>query len=113
MILVRWAASLPKDAVILTANDPLVAQATGLHAAPLLVPDLRETRGAPPAMSAAARMTASACAAGAGWMVVTDTLDEAGSAIAEMRSTPAAHVSLGPTVHLDGARAAVQFRCVP
>ena len=44
---VAWAATLPRDAVILTADDPLVAQATGLRAAPLLSPDLRETRGAP------------------------------------------------------------------
>jgi hypothetical protein len=109
---VRWADSLPRDAVILTANDPLVAQATGLHAAPLLAPDLRETRGAPPVRSALERATMSACAAHQGWMVATDTLDEAGVAMAAMRAAPAGPVRIDSTVHLDGARIAVQFRCV-
>ena len=108
---ITWAATLPRDALILTANDPLVAQATGLHAAPLLVPDLRETRGVLPLLSPAERVTASACAAGAGWMVVTDTLDEAGAAIAALRSSAGNRVRFGETVHLDGARVAVQFRC--
>ena len=108
---VRWAATLPRDALILTANDPLVAQATGLHAAPLLSPDLREMRGAPALRSPAERVTRSACAAGAGWMVVIDTLDEAGAAVAAMAREPASPVRLGETVRLDGARAAVHFRC--
>ncbi len=108
---VTWAATLPRDAVILTADDPLVAQATGLKAAPLLSPDLRETRGAPALRSAEERVTMSACAAGAGWMVVIDTLDEAGAAIAAIRANAASPVKLGDPVHLDGARMAVQFRC--
>jgi hypothetical protein len=103
---VRWSATLPRDAVVLTANDPLFAQWTGLHAAPLLAPDLRD----PPLHSAVERATASACAVGAGWMVVTDTLDEAAQAIASIRADPGA-VELGETVHLDGGGAAVQFLC--
>ena len=110
---VAWAATLPRDAVILTANDPLVAQATGLRAAPLLAPDLRETRGAPPLRPAPVRAAMSACAAGAGWMVVIDTLDEAGAAIAALRADTTTGIRFGETVHLDGARAAVQFRCAP
>jgi hypothetical protein len=108
---VAWAATLPRDAVILTADDPLVAQATGLKAAPLLSPDLRETRGAPALHSAAERVTASACAAGAGWMVVVDSLDEAGVAVAAVRADKSSPVHLGDPVHLDGARLAVQFHC--
>jgi hypothetical protein len=108
---VTWAATLPRDAVILTADDPLVAQATGLEAAPLLSPDLRETRGASALHSAAERVTASACAAGAGWMVVTDTLDEAAVAISAVRATAGSPVRFENEVHLDGARLAVQFHC--
>lgn len=109
--IVRWAGTLPRDAIILTANDPLVAQATGLHAAPLLAPDLRETRGVAPAHTALERATASTCAARSGWMVAGDTLDEAGVAMAALRADPAGAVHVDTTVHLDGARIAMQFRC--
>src|SRR5207344_2301982 len=50
---VRWSAALPRDAVVLTANDPLFAQWTGLHAATLLAPDLRD----PPVHTAVERAT--------------------------------------------------------
>ena len=109
---VQWAATLPREAIILSANDPLIAQATGLHSAPLLTPDLRETRGAPPARSALERATASACAAQHGWMVATDTLDEAGVSIATLRATNDARVVVDSVVHLDGARVAAKFHCV-
>jgi len=108
---VRWVDSLPRDAIILTANDPLVAQATGHLAAPLLTPDLRETRGAPPAHTALERATASACTAKAGWMVATDTLDEAGVSIAALRAAPNGPVVVDSVLHLEGARIAARFHC--
>ena len=111
--LVRWGWTIPKDAVVLTANDPLFAQATGLTSAPLLTPDLRETRGLPPLHSAIERVASSACAAGEGWMAVVDTLDEAGAAIRALQMVPSGAVRFNRTVHLDGARAAVHFRCRP
>jgi hypothetical protein len=107
----RWAATLPRDAILLVANDPLAAQLTGLRAAPLLPPDLRETRGASVGIPAAERLAASACAVGAGWMVVVDTLDVTAAAIASVRNGPPGRVQFGNIVPLDGTAAAVQFRC--
>ena len=82
------------------------------HAAPLLSPDLREMRGATPTRSAAERVKLSACAAGEGWMVVIDTLDLAGSAIAALRASGDTSVRFGEVARLGGGRAAVRFHCV-
>jgi hypothetical protein len=109
---VRWAKTLPAGSLVLSANDPLVAQGAGVHAAPLLSPDLREMRGATPTRSPSLRVKLSACAAGSGWMVVIDTLDLAGSAIAELQTSRDPDVRFGDVVRLGGSRAALPFRCV-
>ena len=111
--IVRWGRTLPAGTVVLTANDPLFAQATGLTSAPLLTPDLRETRGLPPLHSAIDRVASSACAAGEGWMAVVDSADEAAAAIKSLSFVTSGPLRFDHSVHLDGARVVVHFRCRP
>ena len=103
---VRWSASLPRNAVVLTANDPLFAQWTGLHAAPLLAPDLRD----PPVHSAVERAIASACAVGTGCdgrhghARRSDERDRG-------NERSAGRVKLDSAAHLDGGGGIVHFVC--
>lgn len=108
--LVGWGRTLPRDAIVLTGNDPLFALATGLRAAPALPPDLGEASGRPRS-TPASRLEASACALGRGWLAIGDSADQVGVALRAAMRSSAPRLSLTERVQLDGAGEAWRFGC--
>jgi hypothetical protein len=108
--LVSWGRTLPRDAVVLTGNDPLFALATGLRAAPALPPDLGEAGGRQ-LLSPATRLERSACALGHGWLAAGDSADQVAVALRQLLASPGGRLAVTERVQLNGRGEAWKFSC--
>ncbi|HEU4642254.1 MAG TPA: hypothetical protein VFS44_07340 [Gemmatimonadaceae bacterium] len=109
--LVRWARTLPPNAVVVTEDDPLLAAATGRHTAPLIPPELVALVDSSRARSDRDRVARSACAAGAGWIAVPDAGDIAWRAVRALVEAPPAGLRFGSPVQVGPIGAAIPFAC--